>query len=190
MKPAIACIPDAYMELALASDPWYWFVTAIAVVIRGMQVFERAMLAVIERLILWPFIQIRRTVYHSDSLMVEYFSATSAGIVALWVALGREGSVAHQLMVQRIPEQAWIICGASLCLAQFYAAAHGSLSYRGVCCVFGTAFWAFISLILILRVGFSLAHAFSLPMTLACWLAIFMLLAKGGHGPATTATIG
>jgi hypothetical protein len=185
MKAAIACIPDAYMELALASEAWYWFVSTVALVIGGLQALERAMLAIIEHLILWPFIQIRRTVYHSDSLMVEYFSATSAGIVSLWVAFGRENSVAHQLMVQRIPEYIWIALSTVLCLAQFHAAAHGSLSHRGMCCVFGTAFWTFLSLILILRVGFSLAHAFSVPMALACWLAIFMLLAKGGHGSAT-----
>jgi len=68
MKPAFAHIPDAYMELALDSDVWYWFVAAVAVIIRAMQAFERAALAVVERCILWPFVQIRRTVYHSASL--------------------------------------------------------------------------------------------------------------------------
>lgn len=187
MRPAFAHIPDQYMELALDSDVWYWFVAAVAVIIRAMQAFERAALAVVERCILWPFVQIRRTVYHSDSLMVEYFSATAAGLLAAWVYFGREGSVAHQLMIQRVPEPIWIICGVVLCVAQFAAASHGTLSHRGICSVFGTAFWAFLSLILLLHVGFSLAHVFSLPMTLACWLAIFMLLAKGTNGPATTA---
>jgi len=188
MRPAFACIPDQYMELALASDIWYWFVAVIAVIIRAMQAFERAVIAVVERLILWPFIQIRRTVYHSDPMMVEYFSATAAGMTALWVAFGRENSVAHQLMVARVPEWCWISFSASLCGTQFWAVAHGNLSQRGVSCVFATAFWAFLSLILLLRVGFSLAHVFSLPMVLACWLAIFMLIAKGTHGPTTTAT--
>lgn len=188
MRPAFACIPDTYMELALASDIWYWFVAVIAVIIRAMQAFERAVIAVVERLILWPFIQIRRTVYHSDPMMVEYFSATAAGMTALWVAFGRENSVAHQLMVARIPEWLWISFSATLCGAQFWAVAHGNLSQRGVSCVFACAFWAFLSLILLLRVGFSLAHVFSLPMVLACWLAIFMLIAKGTHGPTTTAT--
>lgn len=187
MKPAFAAIPDAYIELALASDLWYWFVLAMAGVIHAMQAFERAVLALVERLILWPFIQIRRTVMYSDPMMIEYFSATSAGLIGLWVAFGRENSVAHQLMIQRIPEWLWIALSASLCASQFWAVAHGTLSHRGVACVFSTAFWAFLSLILLLRVGFSLAHVFSLPMVLACWLAIFMLLAKGTHGPTTTA---
>lgn len=187
MRTAIAYIPDAYMELALTSDLWYWFVAAVAVIIRAMQAFERAMLAVIERIILRPFIQIRRTVYHGNPMMIEYFSATSAAMVGLWVAFGRENSVAHQLMLQRIPEWLWLALSGTLSAAQFYAVAHGNLSQRGVSCVFATAFWAFLSLILLLRVGFSLAHVFSLPMVLACWLAIFMLIAKGTHGPATTA---
>jgi hypothetical protein len=109
-------------------------------------------------------------------------------MTALWVAFGRENSVAHQLMVARIPEWLWISFSGLLCGAQFWAVAHGNLSQRGVSCVFATAFWAFLSLILLLRVGFSLAHVFSLPMVLACWLAIFMLIAKGTHGPTTTAT--
>lgn len=189
MKTAIACIPDTYMELALTSDLWYWFVAAAALIIRAMQAFECAVLAVVEHMILWPFIQIRRTVYLSDPLMVEYFSATSAGMVGLWVAFGRDNSVAHQLMVARIPEWLWIALSAALSTSQFYAASHGTLSQRGVSCVFAVAFWAFLSLILLLRVGFSLAHVFSLPMVLACWLAIFMLIAKGTHGPTTPATI-
>lgn len=186
MKPALAAIPDAYVTLAMGSEVWFWFVSATAVMIHAMQVFERAMLAVIERLILWPFVQIRRTVYHSDPMMVEYFSATSAGIMALWVWFGRENSVAHQLMVARIPEWLWVTLSASLSVAQFYAVSHGRLSHRGVACVYAWAFWSLVSLVLILRVGFSLAHVFSLPMVLACWLAIFMLLAKGTHGPTTT----
>jgi len=185
MRPAFACIPDQYMELALTSEMWYWFVAAVAVIIRAMQAFERAALAVVERCILWPFVQIRRTVYHSDSLMVEYSSATSAGILAAWAYFGRDDI--HQVVMQSVPASVWITGGIALCVAQFAAAAHGTLSHRGICSVFGTAFWAFLSLILILRVGFSLAHVFSLPLTLACWLSIFMLLAKGTNGPATTA---
>lgn len=187
MRNAIACIPDVYMELALANDMWYWFVSAVAVIIHGMQAFERAVIALVERLILWPFIQIRRTVLHSEPMMIEYFSATSAAILAFWVHFGRENSVAHQLMVQRIPEWLWISLGGVLSASQFYAVAHGTLAQRGISCVFACAFWAFLSLVLILRVGFSLAHVFSLPMVLACWLAIFMLIAKGNHGPATPA---
>lgn len=187
MKAAFACIPDAYMELALASNLWYWFVAAVVVIIQAMQAFERAVMRLVESLIIWPFVQIRRTVYYSDPLMVEYFSATSAGIMSLWVIYGRDNSVAHQLMVQRIPEQFWIAASAILSVVQFYCAAHGSLSHRASCCVFACAFWALVSLVLILRVGFSLAHVFCLPMVLACWLAIFMLLQKGGHGPASTA---
>ena len=143
MRTAIAYIPDAYMELALTSDLWYWFVAAVAVIIRAMQAFERAMLAVIERIILRPFIQIRRTVYHGNPMMIEYFSATSAAMVGLWVAFGRENSVTHQLMLQRIPEWLWLALSGTLSAAQFYAVAHGNLSQRGVSCVFATAFWAF-----------------------------------------------
>lgn len=187
MRLAIASIPDAYVMLALESDAWYWFVAIITVIIRAMQAFERAVIATIERCILWPFIQIRRTVYLSDPMMIEYFSATSAGLVGLWVAFGRDNSVAHQLMVARIPEWLWITLSASLSASQFWAVGHGNLSHRGVACVFSCAFWAFLSLVLILRVGFSLAHVFSLPMVLACWLAIFMLIAKGTNGPATPA---
>ena len=187
MRPAFAAIPDAYVQLAMANEAWYWFVTATGCVIHAMHMFERALVFAVERLILWPFIQIRRTVYHSDPMMVEYFSATSAGIMSLWVAFGRDNSVAHRLMISRIPEWLWITLSASLSVSQFYAVAHGNLSHRGVACVFSCAFWAFLSLILILRVGFSLAHVFSLPMVLACWLAIFMLIAKGTHGPTTTA---
>lgn len=187
MKPAFAAIPDAYMELALASDMWYWFVVAIALIICAMQAFERAVIALVERCILWPFIQIRRTVLHSDPMMIEYFSATAAGMVGMWVVFGRENSVAHQLMIQRIPEWLWTTLSGALCLSQFYSVAHGTLSQRGVSMVFATAFWAFLSLVLLLRVGFSLAHVFSLPMVLACWIAIFMLIAKGTHGPTTTA---
>lgn len=186
MRSAISCIPDAYMELALASDVWYWFVATIALIIHAMQAFERTMLAAFERMILWPFIQIRRTVYQSDPMMVEYFSATSAGMVGLWVYFARENSVAHQLMLAKFPEWLWMTLSSVLSGVQFYAVAHGSLSHRGVSCVFATAFWAFLSLVLLLRVGFSLAHVFSLPMVLACWLAIFMLIAKGTHGPTTT----
>ncbi len=174
------------MELALASDVWYWFVATVIVIIQAMQAFERAVLRLVESLIIWPFVQIRRTVYYSDSMMVEYFSATSAGIMSLWVIYGRDNSVAHQLMVQRIPEQFWLVASAMLSAVQFYCAAHRSLSHRASCCVFACAFWALVSLVLLLRVGFSLAHVFCLPMVLACWLAIFMLLAKGGHGPAAT----
>lgn len=187
MRPAFAHIPDAYMELALDSDIWYWFVATIAIVIRAMQAFERAAIAFVEQCILWPFVQIRRTIYHGDSLIVEYFSATAAGLFAAWVLYGRENSVAHQLMVQRVPEAVWITLGSVQCVIQFLAASRGTLSYRGVCCVFGTGFWLFLSTILLLRVGFSLAHVFSLPLTLACWLAIFMLIAKGTNGPATPA---
>jgi len=183
MRPAFAAIPDAYIHLAMGNDAWFAFVSLLAMVIHAMQSFERAALAAI----LWPFIQIRRTVYHSDPMMIEYFSATSAGIMALWVWFGRENSVAHQLMVARIPEWLWMAFSATLSATQFYSVAHGNLSHRGVACVFACAFWVFLSLILILRVGFSLAHVFSLPMVLACWLAIFMLLAKGTHGPTTTA---
>lgn len=186
MRAALACIPDAYMKLALESDGWYWLLSMIAVIIRAMQAFERAVLAIVERMILWPFIQIRRTVQRGDPMMVEYFSATSSAMVGLWVAFGRENSVAHQLMVARFPEWLWMALSGVLSAAQFYAVAHGNLSHRGVACVFSCAFWAFLSLILILRVGFSLAHVFSLPMVLACWLAIFMLIAKGTHGPAAT----
>lgn len=188
MRSAIACIPDCYIRLSLESDGWYYFLAAVAVVIRGMQVFERAVLAAFERLILWPFVQIRRTVLHSDSMMVEYFSATSAGMVAVWVAFGRENSVAHQLMLSRIPEWLWLVLSGLLCLVQFRAVAHGTLSQRGCTMVFATAFWAFFSLVLLLRVGFSLAHVFSLPMVLACWLSIFMLISKGTHGTTRTAS--
>ena len=188
MRQAIAAIPDAYVMLSAESEAWYWFVATIAVIIRAMQAFERAVIAAVERCILWPFVQIRRTVYHSDPMMIEYFSATSAGLIGLWVYFGRENSVAHQLMVARIPEWLWITLSASLSVSQFYAVAHGNLSHRGVACVYAWAFWTLLSLILILRVGFSLAHVFSLPMVLACWLAIFMLIAKGTNGPATTAT--
>lgn len=179
MRAAIAAIPDDYMALAMRNDAWFAFVALLAMIIHGMQIVERAVMRIIERLILWPFIQIRRTVLHSDSMMIEYFSATSAGLMSAWVAFGRENSVAHQLMVSRVPEWLWIVLPASLCATQFWAVAHGTLSNRGVACVFSTAFWAFLSLILLLRVGFSLAHVFSLPMVLACWLAIFMLLSKG-----------
>lgn len=182
MRPALAAIPLAYVELAHDSQAWFAYVCVLTLVIRAMQIFERAVMRVIERLI-----QIRRTVYYSDSLMVEYFSATSAGIFALWVFLGRENSVAHQLMIQRVPEAVWVTLGAALCVLQFIAASRGTLSQRGICCVFGTGFWLFLSTVLLLRVGFSLAHVFSLPMVLACWLAIFMLLAKGTNGPATPA---
>lgn len=188
MKPALAAIPDEYVMLAMGNDWWLHFVSLVAVVIHIMQVFERAAIRIIERLILWPFVQIRRTVYQSDPMMVEFFSATSAGMVGLWVAFGRDNSVAHQLMVARIPEWLWIALSAVLCGSQFYSVAHGNLAQRGVSCVFACAFWAFLSLILLLRVGFSLAHVFSLPMVLACWLAIFMLLAKGTHGPTTAST--
>lgn len=188
MRPAFAAIPDAYMELALASDLWYWFVAVIAVIIRAMQAFERGMLTLVEKCILWPFVQIRRTVQHSDPMMIEFFSATSAGLIGLWVAFGRENSVAHQLMIARFPEWLWITLSASLSASQFWAVSHNNLSHRGVACVFSCAFWAFLSLILLLRVGFSLAHVFSLPMVLACWLAIFMLIAKGTNGPTTPAS--
>lgn len=187
MRPAFAAIPDPYIALAMGNDWWFCFVSLLAVIIHAMQSFERAMIRLVERLILWPFIQIRRTVYHSDPMMVEYFSATAAGMTAMWVAFGRDNSVAHQLMISRFPEWLWISVSTILSAAQFYAVAHGNLSQRGVSCVFSCAFWAFLSLILLLRVGFSLAHVFSLPMVLACWLAIFMLLAKGTHGPTTTA---
>lgn len=187
MRLSVAAIPDCYTRLYLESETWYWFLASIAVVIHVIQWFERAMIAVVERLILWPFIQIRRTVYHSDPMMIEFFSATSAGLIGLWVAFGRENSVAHQLMVARFPEWLWITLSASLSAAQFWAVSHNNLSHRGVACVFSCAFWAFLSLILLLRVGFSLAHVFSLPMVLACWLAIFMLIAKGTHGPTTPA---
>lgn len=185
MRPALSAIPDAYMELALGNNGWLIFVSMVAVVIHGMQIFERAMIRLIEALILWPFIQIRRTVYHSDSLMVEYSSASSAGIFMLWVLYGRDNSVAHQLMTQRVPEYAWIIGALALCLAQFTAIGRGTLSQRSICCIYACGFWTFLTIVLLLRVGFSLAHVFSMPLMLACWLAIFILLAKGGYGPTT-----
>lgn len=188
MRSAIACIPDCYMRLSLESDAWSVFLSLVAVVIASMQAFERAVLRAVERLILWPFIQIRRTVHHSDSLMVEYLSATCAGLMALWVAFGRDNSVAHHLMTAKIPAWFWISISSVLSLAQFVSAAHGSLSNRAACAVFATGLWALVTLILILRVGFSLAHVFSLPMVLACWLSIFILIAKGQHhGPAKPA---
>ncbi len=188
MRPALAAIPLAYVELAHDSQAWFAYVCVLTLVIRAMQIFERAVMRVIERLIIWPFIQIRRTVYHSDPLMIEYFSATAAGILALWILYGRDNSVAHQLMTQRIPERLWVSVSGVLSLAQFWSAAHGSLSSRAACSVFATALWALVSLVLLLRVGFSLAHVFSLPMVLACWLTIFMLIAKGQpHGPTTAA---
>lgn len=187
MRPAFSTIPTVYTELALDHDGWHYFICFVAMVIHGLQWFERAMIRLVEALILWPFIQIRRTVHYSDSLMVEYFSATASGLFALWVIYGRENSVAHQLMVQRVPEAVWGTLGAALCVLQFIAASRGTLSQRGICCVFGTGFWLFLSTVLLLRVGFSLAHVFSLPMVLACWLAIFMLIAKGTNGPATPA---
>lgn len=188
MRSAIACIPEPYMALALRNDRWFTFVSLLAVVIHCMQAFERAVIRLAERLVIWPFVQIRRTVHYSDSLMIEYFSATAAGILALWVVYGRDNSVAHQLMVARIPSPFWITVSGVLSLAQFWCAAHGTISSRAACSVFATALWILVSLVLVLRVGFSMAHVFSLPMVLACWLSIFMLIAKGQpNGPAAAA---
>lgn len=187
MRAAVAAIPDTYLALAMRSDTWFTIISILTVVIAGLQAFERAVIHAVERVIIWPFVQIRRTVYYSDSLMVEYFSATSAGLMALWIVYGRDNSVAHHLMTARIPEAFWIATSTVLSVAQFTAAAHGSITSRAVCSVFATGLWSLVSLVLILRVGFSLAHVFSLPMVLACWLSIFMLIAKGQpHGPTPT----
>ena len=188
MRLAIAAIPDEYLVLAMSSNGWFTTVSLLAMVIAGLQAFERAVIRAIEHLIIWPFVQIRRTVYHSDPLMVEFFSATSAGLCFLSIFFGRDNSVAHQLMLARIPEWAWATWSGLLCVGQFWAAAHGALSQRATACVFACAFWVLVSLVLILRVGFSLAHVFSLPMVLACWLAIFMLIAKGTNGSGSTGT--
>lgn len=189
MRLALAAIPDQYVTLAMGNDWWFAFVSLVAMMIHAMQAFERAVIRLVEDIIVWPFLQIRRTVHHSDSLMIEFASATMAGLMVVWVLGGRDNSVAHQLMTTRIPESFWIVASGALSLAQFASAAHGRLKSRVACSVLSWALWSLVSLVLLLRVGFSLAHVFSLPMVLACWLSIFMLIAKGQphHGPAEPA---
>ena len=189
MKPALAAIPDAYVTLAMGSDVWFWFVTATAVMIHAMQVFERAVLRLVEAVILYPFRRILYTYQHSDPTMIEYYSATCAITFGLWVMFGRTQQALLRQITDAIPWWLWSDPSVIVGIFQGLSVQYANRTTRAFCGSLALTLWAWLSIITFRRMGFNAIHAFTIPLMLACWITIFVhLRGANGHGSTTASS--
>lgn len=179
MRLAIASIPDAYVMLALENDAWYWFVAAIALIIRAMHAFERAVMAAIENFLLYPFRRIHHTYRYHDSSMIEYYSATCAVAFALWISEGRAGQAYFSPITETIPWWAWATPSVFIGVSQGVSVQYGTGTTRATCAFLSFTLWLWLTAITYRHIGYAAIHAFSAPLMLAMWITIFMQL-RGG----------
>jgi len=175
VRAAIACIPDCYLRLSLESDGWYYFLAAVAVVIRVMQAFERA--------VLWPLHRILETLYYSHSRDLEYFSASCLFSLPAWIYLGRQDYL-REWMTSKCPPEVWVGMALALGIGQTVAAARGTYSTRSATCMFACAWWCWVSYVVFYRIGFSLDNVFGFWLAFAFFLKALGLARRVHHGPA------
>lgn len=186
MRAALACIPDSYAELALSSDAWLRFLCALAVLIHGMQAFERAVLRLVESVVLYPLRRILHTYQHGDPAMIEYYSATCASLFGLWVVAGRSSPTLRQI-TETIPWWIWSNPAMLIGIFQGIAVQHGNSNTRALFSFLAFLLWSWLSAITYRRLGFNAIHSFTVPLMLACWIVIFIHL-RGQNGSAAEST--
>lgn len=183
MKPAFAAIPEVYVQLAMANDAWYWFVTATGCVIHAMQLVERLVIGIVT----WPFNQLVKALRDRDGMLIEHSSATSAGLMAVWAYLGREPDEAYRVVTTFLPYGLVVALAAALCVYQFVCASRGAIASRGTALVLACGYWSFLSIVLFIKTGFLLFHVFSAPLAVLCSLCAWLLWEQI-DGPANKST--
>lgn len=187
MRPALAAIPDSYIELANEHNGWFYFVSTLAIIIQAMQITERVVMRVFVGLILWPFMNIRRAMHDTDSMIVEHISASAAGLMALWLHWGRQPTEVYRTLSAIAPTPVLIALTLTLCISQFYFSSRGPICRRGVLSILACGWWTILTLVLMHQTGFFLVHIFSLPLMLACGLSVWALYEKVDNGPTNNA---
>ena len=168
----------------MGNDWWLHFVSFVAVVIHVMQTFERAVIRLIEIVVLYPLRRILHTYQNYDSSMVEYYSATCALAFSAWMVLGKTGQAYYRHITDEIPWWAWALSSALIGFSQGVSVHRGDGTTRAMLAALSLALWLWITAITLRHIGYAAMHAFSAPLMLAMWLTIFMQL-RGGDAART-----
>jgi len=190
MRPALSAIPDVYIHLAMESDPWFYFVSAIAVVIHMMQCVERVVLPAIAKVLLWPFEQMHAMVDRGASAMVEYLSGSCAILFGVWCFEGPL-LINRKVILSRFPVEVWGTIALAVGVLQLYMVSGSNRRARATATVLACALWVWIDLLFIRRIGFSVVLVWGIPLAVFCVIAIAILIKeeeksnRDYHGPTT-----
>lgn len=188
MRAAIAYIPDAYVELALCNEMWFYFVSLLAYLIHGMQAVERFMLRLFQTIVLFPFRRILHTFQNSDPTMAEYISATSAFSFGIWVIISK-GQVLHSNLTMSVHWWIWANPAILIGLLQGIGISGSDRNTRAVNSFLAFMLWTSLTLISFRRLGFIALHPFTCTLMLACWLVIFIHINGGRDGSTHDSSI-
>lgn len=161
MHAAVEMIPSVLLTMAMRSDTLFWSLGVLAIAMYCLRV--------IENIILWPYVHIRKTILKSDAMVIEYYSATCAALLTFFCALRGYSALI-------------ILSAGMLAVVQFYTLTFSTSLWRATANVYASGFWLCFSIIVAGRFGFLLAHVFILPLVFMCCLAICIHIYKEENG--------
>lgn len=120
-------------------------------------------------------------------MLIEFTSGFSAICFALWfMSLGNVRASIYRAMTAHVPEIGWVGLFAVAGVTQLVAVSTGTRIQRAQAMVVSFALWLSISGILWNRQGFNIIHPLLIPLTVACFLSIFILLGRPWDAKHTT----